>query len=233
MGAAWLLTLLALGGVIAGVLLGQPRRFSSYLAAAGGGLLLGITLFWLMPEIAATTGWAWAFGLAFGAGGVMALFDRFLNHGDHALRSGLAGPLLAAAAIHSFLDGWSVRVLAGQPVAALVVPLGLALHKVPEGLALGWITRNVMSMRRAIAVSGAVEAVTLAGALVEPRANQTGAAEFGTWWTAIVLAVISGSFLFLAFHAVAPARRKAGVIPLFIATLLVVAAAAAMERGML
>ncbi len=58
MGAAWLLTLLALAGVVTGVLMGQARKLSTYLGAAGGGLLFGIALFWLLPEIAQNSGWA-------------------------------------------------------------------------------------------------------------------------------------------------------------------------------
>lgn len=220
MTAAWLLTLLALAGVVFGVWMGQARALSSHLGAAGGGLLFGIALFWLIPEIAETSGWVRACALVLVACGAMLLLDRYLAHTGHSPRHGIIGPLLAAAAVHSFLDGWSVRAFSGQPVANLAVPLGLAMHKIPEGLALGWIThKSLGSASKAMTASAAVEAVTVIGAFVEPRANQSGIAEFGAWWTAMVLAIIAGGFLFLGLHALWPGWKRPGVLVVFLATL--------------
>jgi zinc and cadmium transporter len=200
MAAAWLLTLLAWGGIAAGSFLGQWRTASSRLAAVGSALLFGIALFLVIPEIAGQLGWAPAFGLALAVCCGLALLDRLLTHGGHSSRE-VIGPLLAAAAVHSFLDGWSVRALSIQPFASIAVPLGLALHKIPEGLALGLITRKSMSSSsKALAVSAGVESLTLIGAIAEPGVNQSGTARFGTWWTAIVLAIVAGSFLFLGYH---------------------------------
>ena len=53
MTAAWLLTGLAVLGIVIGSLLGQSRMLSLHFAAAGGGLLSGISLFWLIPVWAA------------------------------------------------------------------------------------------------------------------------------------------------------------------------------------
>jgi zinc transporter ZupT len=208
MAAAWLLTLLAWGGVIAGLFLGQWRKASSPLAMAGGGLLFGIALFLVIPEIAGTLGWVPAFGLALAVCCVLILLDRLLIQGSHSAGE-VVGALLTATAVHSFLDGWSVRALSVQPFASVAVPVGLAVHKVPEGLALGLITRRSMSsISKAIAVSVGVECLTLIGALVEPGVNASGTARFGTWWTAIVLAVVAGSFLFLGFHTFFEKRKN-------------------------
>lgn len=223
MAAAWLLTLLALAGVVAGVRMGQARALSAHLGAAGGGLLFGIGLFWLIPEIAETSGWARAWILAAVACGAMLLLDRVLAHRESGPSHGVLAPLLAAAAIHSFLDGWSVRAFAGQRLAGVAVPVGLAMHKVPEGWALGWITHKSLGAGKAVTVSAAVEAVTLAGAFVEPRANQSGSAEFGAWWTAVVLAVIAGGFLFLGLHALWPGWKRRGVMIVFLTALALVA----------
>jgi zinc transporter ZupT len=201
MAAAWLLTFVALGGVATGVFMGQWRKGSSQVAAAGGGLLFGIALFLVIPEIARSLGWALGFALALAACGGLALLDRFLIHIGHSPVEGVIGPLLAATAVHSFLDGWSLRALSMQPVANIAVPLGLALHKFPEGLALGLITRRSMSWTRALGASAIVEGLTLVGATVEPKVNESGAAQFGNWWTAIVLGIVAGSFLFLGFHS--------------------------------
>ncbi|MGH9584341.1 MAG: ZIP family metal transporter [Bryobacteraceae bacterium] len=226
MAAAWALTLLALCGVAIGVSLGQRRLLSAHLSGAGGGLLLGIALFWLMPEIAEASGWAIAAGFTTAAFCAVGLLDRVLLHAGHSPREGIMGPLFVATAVHSFFDGWSVRMLTSQALAGVAAPIGLALHKIPEGLALGWIARRSMkSLRMALAVSAAVELVTLAGAFVEPAANRSGIAAFGNWWTAAVLAVIAGTFLFLGFHTVFPNRRNAGVVGVFFVALVATAAA--------
>ena len=59
------------------------------------------------------------------------------------------GPWLAAAALHSFLDGWSVApALAAAPLGLRVaVPLAVALHKLPEGMALAGILRAAVKSR--------------------------------------------------------------------------------------
>lgn len=220
MAAAWALTLLALCGVAIGVSLGQKRLLSAHFSAAGGGLLLGIGLFWLMPEIAELSGWPIAAGFTAAVFCAVGLLDRLLLHAEHGSREGILVPLFGATAVHSFFDGWSVRMLTAQALAGVAAPVGLALHKIPEGLALGWIARRSMkSTRMAVGVSVAVELVTLLGAFVEPAANRSGAAVFGHWWTAAVLAVIAGSFLFLGFHTVLPNRKNTGVVAIFFTAL--------------
>jgi zinc transporter ZupT len=230
MAVAWLLTVLAWAGIAAGIYLSEPRRLSSHLAAAGGGLLFGISLFWIVPEMSGTSGMEAAVALALAACGALALLDRFLVHTGHSPRHGVLAPLFLATAIHSFLDGWSVRALSTHPLANVAVPLGLALHKIPEGLALGWVTRRSVSRTFQAAVACAlVEALTVVGAAVQPGANETGSAAFGTWWTVAVLAVIAGSLLFLGLHAVLPNWKKAGVVTAFLGTLLLVGIAGALK----
>jgi zinc transporter ZupT len=224
MALAWLLTLLAVGGVTLGVFAGQSRAVSKHLAATGGGLLFGIALFWLLPEIASAAGWMSALGLPLVACSAMFLADRALAHTGHSLRHGVVAPVLAATALHSFLDGWSVMAVSTGPVTNVAVPLGLALHKVPEGLALGWITsKSLHSKWKAALASGGVEVLTLIGAVVEPQANRAGISQFGAWWTAAMFAVIAGGFLFLGVHAILPSWRNFGVLTLFIVTLILVA----------
>ena len=228
---AALLTLLASVGVAIGVLLGRSRILSAHLGAAGSGLLCGIALFWLLPETAQISGWTAALGLTAGFGAALALLDHYLIDEGWAKHENIVKPLLIATAIHSFLDGWSVRAAAINTLTAVAVPIGLALHKVPEGLALGWIVRRAVgSTEKALMAGVAVEFITLGGAFLEPRADQTGIEKFGFWWIAAVLAVIGGSFLFLAFHTVIPERRKVGVIAIFLTTLTLVGGAAALKQ---
>jgi len=226
MGLAWILTVLALGGAWAGTFVGHGSiRFSHHLAAAGGGLLFGISLFWLVPEIGETSGRVWAVLIAIGVAAVLGLADMGLSHGGHSARHGVVWPLLLATAIHSLLDGWSVRLLSLQPLTNIAVTAGLALHKIPEGAAVGWITRRSIGRpRRAFTMSASAELFTLAGAFAEPSLNASGAARFGVWWSAAVLSVIAGGFLFLGVHAILPAWKRRDVAAIFVATFLLVGA---------
>jgi zinc transporter ZupT len=225
MAPAWVITLLALCGVLLGVLAGQRRLVSAHLSAAAGGLLWGISLFWLMPEIAESAGWLIAACLTALACSLIAILDRMLHAGDAAAQTVIA-PLFVATALHSFFDGWSVRMMQSESFTGIAIPFGLALHKIPEGLALGWIARrSIASLPLAIASSAAVESITLLGAVAEPKVNSSGVAVFGIWWTVAVLAVIAGSFLFLGFHAVFPNRRNRGVVWVFVAALVASASA--------
>lgn len=217
--AAWLLTLFALGGILLGVFPGGSRGISAELAAAGGGLLSGIAVFWLFPEITAAAPWWMASLLTMLSFSALFLFDRAMHRLHHASIGLLAGPLLTAAALHSFLDGWSVRALSMDPLTNLAVPAGLALHKIPEGLALGLVARESFRSRgHAFIAAASVEILTLAGAWVEPVADQAGAAHFGHLWLGLVLSAIAGSFLFLGVHTLLPARRKSTVGIAFICT---------------
>ncbi|HWF47000.1 MAG TPA: hypothetical protein VG168_08345, partial [Bryobacteraceae bacterium] len=113
--AAWLLTLFALGGIGLGIFPGRSRGLSAKFAAAGGGLLSGIAVFWLLPDIAAVVSWWKAALLVAFTFSVLFTFDRALHRLHHSFAGSaadvglVAGPLLIAAGIHSFLDGWSVR----------------------------------------------------------------------------------------------------------------------------
>jgi zinc transporter ZupT len=225
MAVAWLLTLVAVAGIWLGAHFFRAERFSEQLAAAGGGLLLGICLFWLLPEIAESSGRAIAIVSVLGVAGVLLLADWGLGHSGHSARQGVLWPILAATAVHSFLDGWSVRALAPQPFTHVAVAVGLALHKGPEGVALGWIARrSLQSWPKALLAGAGVEIFTVLGAEVEPGWNASGARLFGAWWTAAVLAMIAGGFGFLAVHAVAPHWRDRGAMVLFVATLALVGA---------
>lgn len=234
MAIALLLTFLALIGAALGIVLGRSSLFSSYVAAAGGGLLFGICLFFLVPEIAEVSGWGAACGLTLVACLLLALIDHLFLHSRDTTTHFALGPILAATAIHSFLDGWSVRALGGMRMATVSASLGLGLHKLTEGLALGWITRQNLKQywKAALAVTAA-EAFTVLGGFVEPYANRTGFAAFGSWWTSTVVAIIGGSFLFLGIHTVMPNRRRPGVILVFTATLVLVGSVSMVRSGRL
>jgi hypothetical protein len=206
MAVAVLLTGLALVGVVGGVLL--HRSISNWLAAVGGLLLFAVAFVWIVPEIAEAFGWPLAILCVSVVAVLLALADTALIRLGHSPRHGVMAPLLVATAIHSLLDGWSIRELASHPVPLALVPIGLGLHKIPEGFALGWVLRRSMSSHgRAIGFGASAEMFTLAGALLQPVADRSGLAKFGPAWTPAVLCVIAGAFVFLGCHAVLPYFR--------------------------
>lgn len=222
--------LIAIAGVIAGVRLSAIPALSRQLAPFSGGMLAGIAAFWVAPEMAQFPGWRVT--LAWVAAGCALIWsiDRFVypicpscshTHDHDACGTrlhGFAGPLLAAAALHSLLDGWTLAAAQGNegtPVMAAFV-VGMALHKVPEGLALGAIVRAAMTSRRkALLMSGAVEALTIAGAALETSL----AARLGSAWAHGLLALAAGSFVYLGYHAVHSEYKRRGAAPAFVRAL--------------
>ena len=160
----------------------------------------------------------------------MALVDRHFHHHGDGIAGEIVWPLLVAASIHSVLDGWSIRTLSGEPITSVAVLFGLALHKVPEGLALGWIVRqSFRSFSKALAIGSCVELLTMAGAAIEPGVNQSGKEQFGVAWTSAGLAMIAGSFLFLGLHTTLHAGRRSSVLAVFLSALLTVGCVALVQ----
>ena len=82
---------------------------------------------------------------------------------------GFAAPLIAASVLHSFFDGWSIAT--AQQAAPLgirvAVPLAVAMHKIPEGIALGAIARaSIRSQSTALWWCVVAEAMTLVGGIL-------------------------------------------------------------------
>ena len=215
-----------------------PRIFLPFSA----GVLLGVAVFGLLPELADRAGWAVSLVL-FGLGyGVLIAVDRYVyrvcptraHDHDHHRRAdefhGFAAPLLVAAAIHSFLDGWSLAT--AQQVATVglrvAVPMAVMLHKIPEGIALGGILSAAIGPRAlALALCVLAEGCTLLGAgiglLLAPR--------LGAGWILYPLGMTAGWIAYLGFHAVHEEWKRVGAAPAFVSALTGVAGAAAIQRG--
>jgi len=205
-------TCTGIAGVIAGVIYSERPEHLRIAVPLSAGLLLGVALFGLLPELAQDLSWPLSVA-CFAAGFlVLTVFDRAgipicpdCSHGhDHhscaAPLHGFATPLLIAAGVHALFDGWalSASALDRGPGVHLGLPLALMLHKVPEGLALGGILKA--SMRRpkaAVALGSGVEALTLVGGVVSTHY----ASRLGSGWVNYPLAMAGGFFLFLAYHA--------------------------------
>jgi zinc transporter ZupT len=142
----------------------------------------------------------------------------------------LAVPLIAAAAVHSFLDGWSVTTAEwAAPLGLRVaVPLAVALHKIPEGIALGGILRAGLPSRpAALAWCCIAEGATLVGG----AAGLIMAPHLGTTWILYPLGLTAGWIIYLGYHAVHSEWKLRGPAPAFLPALTGIAGAAMIQRG--
>jgi len=218
-----LITLVAISAVVFGAFLSSFQPFARRLVPFGGGALLGVTGFFMLPELAEFFTWPVALGWIAGGAVLLGLIDRFVHsvcpscsplhdHGHCETRlHGFAGPLLLAAALHSAIDGWSVMA-AGHSTGFVTgvgtaLAAGIGIHKVPEGLALGVITRAAIASRfMALTWCAAAEASTLLGALAETIM----APYVGLGVLHALLGLAAGSFLYLGAHAVHGEFRRSG-----------------------
>ena len=208
-----LATLAAAVGAAFGLWLTGARGSTRLVVSFSGGLLLGVAVFGLLPELGDQIGWI-ASAALFAAGYLLLMvIDRNIypvcpscsHDHDHEACSttlhGFAAPLILATALHAFLDGWSIVTSewAGTAGVGAALPVALAFHKLPEGIALGALLRASVSSRLgAFGWCLATESMTLLGA----AAGLALAPHVGMRWLHYPLAVAGGCFFYLGFHAV-------------------------------
>jgi zinc and cadmium transporter len=237
---ALLAALIGVAGAAAGVssIMGAPRKIVPF----SGGLLIGVAVFGVLPDLAEHRGWAAGAGLLAAGIIALALFGRYVypicpscsHTHDHdvcaRLLHGFAAPLIAAASLHAFLDGLGIAASQGEQAGGLgaVLTLGVILHKIPEGIALGIMLRA--SVNRAAAAFGwcaLAEGTTLVGGLFESAITHLA----GGGWLIYPLALAGGSFIYLGFHAIHGEWRRRGV-PAFMPALTGAAGAAVLQQGL-
>lgn len=151
------------------------------------GVLLGVSLFWILPEIAEGRGWTVTLALVVPLVLVLALIDRYaypicpfcLGH-LHAQRTchshrfgrrvvAIGWPLLIIGCVHCFLDGWAIglaRAGVAATNAASAISYGVIVHKLPESVAIGIVAARLTSTRlRAMAMLGLIQVSMLAGGI--------------------------------------------------------------------
>jgi zinc transporter ZupT len=176
-----------------------------------GGLLAGVALCGLLPELAGEIGWLQ--GVPIFATGylLLAWLDRRFHHHIHMDveqgNNGYTLPLVLAASAHAFLDGWGLASTGHAEAVSVAFPVAVMLHKAPEGLALGAIFRSTTGSRgKGFGLCFVAEAVTFlggwAGAVLTPK--------LGSAWTNYPLAIAGGAFLYLGYHAVEGEWRAFG-----------------------
>jgi zinc and cadmium transporter len=241
-GPPLLATLIGVAGVFIGLWLTTAGRRTRLVIPFSAGVLLGVVLFGLLPELVAETGWRLT--ALFFAGGYALLFliNRFVapvcptcaHDHDHqscgTVLHGFAAPLIGAIMLHAFFDGWSVTTvqLSSQSGIRVAVAMAVALHKIPEGMALGAMARaSVASRSAAVFWSVLAETMTLVGGVL----GLAIAPKLGSVWITYPLALAAGWLFYLGAHAVHEEWKRRGPVPAFMTALTGAAGAAALQQG--
>jgi zinc transporter ZupT len=238
-----LVTAIALVSAVLGVWFTTASRTGRVLVPFGAGLLMGMAAFGVWPELTERLGFPGGLALLLLGFGLLWFVDRYIHpvcpacspaH-DHGACSvtlhGFALPLVAAAVLHSFMDGLAVGASRreGPGGLALGMFLAVAVHKVPEGLAYGAILYAALGSRfSALALCAVAQAPTIAGGLLESAM----ASHYGAQWMAYPLALVGGSFLYLGYHAVHGEYKRRGAAPALGPALAGTAGAAVVLQGL-
>jgi zinc transporter ZupT len=171
------------------------------LAYAATGSLLGVALFDILPDAKGMMTWG-QFGCALLAGfAAVWLAERCSNFScpgcSHGRLCVISLPLVfTALSVHCLLDGVAFASMAGKPDWHLSgLMFGVAVHKLPEGFALGsFLLGSSFSRRNTILAAAAVESLTIVGGLAGRMIlGSSGGAVVGS-----VMTLVAGGFLFLA-----------------------------------
>ena len=237
-----LAAIVGIAGAALGLWLTGLRQRVQMMVPLSAGVLLGVALFGLLPELAEEAGWA-ATGLLFLAGyGLLLVVNRFVyrvcptcaHDHDHAHCTselhGFAGPLIAASALHAFLDGWAIATVQSGATLGLrvAVPLAVTLHKLPEGIALGGILRASMGNRAgAMGWCALAEGATVAGGVL----GLVMSPHLGSQWILYPLGITAGWLFYLGHHAVHEEWKRRGALAASVSALVGMVGAAIIQRG--
>jgi len=237
-----LAALVGCAGAALGVWLTGLRRRVAVVLPFSAGVLIGVALFGLLPELAEDSSWLLTLALCAAGYSLLFLVNRYAypicpncaHDHDHSACGtelhGFAAPLVIAAALHSLLDGWSVAVVQhAAPLGLRVaVPIAIALHKVPEGVALGGVMRAAVPSRAAALFWCVLaEGSTLAGGALALSL----APDVGSLWTVYPLGLTAGWLVYLGYHAVHEEWKRKGAASASVSALAGGATAALIQRG--
>ena len=237
-----LATAVGIAGAALGLWLTGLRRRARAVIPLSAGVLLGVALFGLVPELAGELGWGLSLVLFATGYGVLYLVDKRLypvcptchHEHDHSHCEtelhGFAGPLIPAMSLHSFLDGWSIATvqLAAPLGLRVAVPLAIALHKAPEGVALGGMLRASIRIRgTAFAWCIVAEGATLLGGVLGVMAGP----HLGTRWITYPIGITAGWLSYLGYHAIHEEWKRRGARQAAVSAATGVVGAAVIQRG--
>jgi zinc transporter, ZIP family len=217
---ASLLAGLATGlGAIPVLFLRRPaERLMAPMLGLAGGMMLAASLFSLLvPAVQTVAGstWPWMLGLAtagalLAGAGLMQWMDRRTPHAhvEGVEESGMhpnVGLVVAAIALHNVPEGLAVGVAAAAG-ADHGMTLGIAIQNVPEG----WIVASAMIALGAAPLRAAL--IALGTGLVEPVGGLFGVIASTVAGAALplALAAAAGAMLWVISHELIPASHRPG-----------------------
>jgi zinc transporter ZupT len=195
------------------------------------GVLLGVSVFWILPEIAEDRGWTVTLGLVMPMVLVLALIDRYAYpicpfclgnlHAQQTCHShpftrravAIGWPLLIVGCVHCFLDGWAIGLARGGAAAtsaAAAISYGVIVHKLPESVAIGIVAARLTSTRlHAMAMVGLIQLSMLAGGVFSFLSAYRDIASLELFSTPACACLILFGFLALEDEWRLNGRRKA------------------------
>ena len=181
------------------------------LFAFRSGILVAVTFLELLPE-------AWKYHPSLAGGGALAAFlifyiiqnftmvDSCTEYLEECRTHVLGWVALMGLFIHSFMDGFNLAVsFAATAQAGLAVGAAMVLHKVMDGFTLISLFRQAgYSARRSLVGLAVMAAATPVGCGV----GFLGLTELNPSWSALLLGIAGGSFLYLSAAEFAPRLHK-------------------------
>jgi zinc transporter ZupT len=237
-----LAAVIGVAGAALGLWLTGLRQRVQVVVPFSAGVLIGVSVLGILPELAGEAGWTASAFLFAGGYALLAIVNRFAysvcptcapDHNHDSCSSelhGFAGPLIAGFALHAFLDGWSIATVQSAAHLGLrvAVPLAVTLHKLPEGIALGGILLASMNNRAAaMGWCALAEGATLLGCVL----GLTMAPHLGTQWTMYPLGITAGWLFYLGHHAIHEEWKRRGPAQAFVSALAGIAGAAVIQHG--
>lgn len=230
-------TLAAIASAFAGIWLTNRPQFTRWLVPASGALLIAAAVFGVIPELIGDIGSVRVLPLAAAGFLILYLVDKYVapvcpsrEHDGHAA---YLTPLIAATAIHSFVDGWGlVAVRLADTNGAAVVLAAIFLHKIPEGLALGGLVGGLLKSAKDVAPHrqtakepstrfadatvlraflkrrSAAAALCLLAESVTLAGGATGLWLTPVQWISWPLALAAGTFVYLGLQAIRPGHHS-------------------------
>ena len=207
-------TAAAIAGAFAGATSASHRRIGlPLLVHAAAGVLLAVTFFDIFPDAKAHLSWPQLI-LAAGSGIILfALITRYVSqicpacsseghHGSAAIHEPPIWILMLALAVHSTMDGLVIATADSLSHSGdFGILLGVAVHKIPEGLALCLLLiAGGYAPLKAFIASCIVESATMFGGLL----GISVLAHAPVLTLSLLFAHIGGGFVFLVSTTFAP-----------------------------
>lgn len=193
---------------------GVSLRNHSAMLGFGAGVMLAAAAFSLaVPALAVSTPTVVALGILLGAG-VMLAIDRVLPHAHTAEETQVHQEgmrrvwlIVLAIALHNVPEGLAVGVAyAGGNAQGTAVTLGIGAQNLPEGLIVAWAMLALGYSRTRSAL------VALATGLMEPLGALLGVAMIGASAALLPwgLAFAAGAMIFVVSHEIIPESHRLG-----------------------